>query len=270
MSTSRGTILRGRFGPKDSLPLRTRLGSLLTFMSLPSPNRRSLNGLLPRCLLTESTPLFRRWPQMKGLTSTIKQALWGPNKKRFHCWPLACSILYRAHCMDVKSALVYNHVTWMCEALNEVGTWDLYQDLIHGARRLKPRGPAQLLDQLLTELGGAITPDKRLDLGRFGIAPLGEKKALTHNLRQCLRHRLLDLACTKRRHLDLGGSRVDINRSTQLYRQQHVKHRSGLVTLLTDGAITQERLHHMGDGVDDQCSFCGRAREGIRHVLWGV
>ena len=44
--------------------------------------------------------------QMKGLSSTIKQALWGPNKKRFHCWPLACAILYRAHCMDVKSALV--------------------------------------------------------------------------------------------------------------------------------------------------------------------
>ena len=206
--------------------------------------------------------------QMKGLSSSIKQALWGPNKKRFHCWPLACSILYRAHCVDVKSALIYNHITWMCEALNDVGIWDLYQDLIHGVRRLKPRGPAQLLDQLLTELGGAITPDKKLDLGRFGCAELGEKKSLTHNLRQCLRHRLLDLACTKRRHLDLGGNRVDIRRSTQLYRQQHVKHRSGLVTLLTDGAITQERLHHMGDGIDDQCSFCGRAKEGIRHVLW--
>ena len=206
--------------------------------------------------------------QIKGLTSSIRQAVWGFHKKRYHSWPMACAVLYRAHCVDVKSALIYNHVTLMCDALSEDSTWNLFRDLIETPRRVRPRGPAQVLEQILSEIGGVITPEKKLELGRFGNCAISEKKTLNHNLRQCLSHRLIAMASSRRKNMDLRGHTVDIRMSTQLYRQQHLKHRSGLVTLLTDGAITQERLHHMGEGLSDVCSFCGRCREGIRHVLW--
>ena len=95
----------------------------------------------------------------------------------------------------------------MCEALTDNQLWETYQELVNGVRRLKPRGPAQVLDQVLSEIGGRIAPDKRLDLGRFGSTGFDEKKLLTHNLRQCLRHRLLDQACSKRKNLDLERAR---------------------------------------------------------------
>ena len=209
--------------------------------------------------------------QIKGLTQRIRQALWGKDSKRFHCFPLACAVLYRVHCLDVRSALIYNHVLSMCTALCDSENWRLYQELKGGPRFQKPRGPAHLLDSLLAEIGGAILPGQYLDLGTSGHVSFRDRKLLGHRLRDVLRHALVAKAAAKRRNLNLGGANVDFQTTTLLYRKQYVKHRSGLVTLLLDGAITQERLVHMSDEgteVTDQCSFCGREREDIHHVLW--
>ena len=205
---------------------------------------------------------------MKALASSVRAAVWGVNKKRYHSWPLACSVLYRAHMTDVKSALWYSHVMQMARGFCSQSNRDAYQQLQDTPARLRPRGPAQILDSILNSLGATLTQDHTFDFGPLGQARHSELKKLGHLVRDALRLQLFNSVSTKRKNVCVGDYQVDLVVSSRYYRSKVVKFRAGLVALLCDGVLTQERIAHMHEGNTTVCTFCGAPKEDIEHVLW--
>ena len=150
---------------------------------------------------------------VKGLNSSVKMTVWGKGRKLYHCWPLACAILYRAHGMEVWSALVYALASLSFRALQDDQTVQQFRYTLSLPDRLRPRGPAQLLIGLLREVGGELDKNLwlRYDNGDEGRAT--DIKKTLHHLRAALRRRLLTQGMQKRKHMDTGGASIDIDRT---------------------------------------------------------
>ena len=207
--------------------------------------------------------------QIKGLTASLKAAVWGYGKKRFHAWPLACATLYRAHSLDVWSGLVYAHMSMMFRAFRTQESRDDYISLSEAPVRIRTRGPAQLFRNFLAQLHGHISDDWRVTFAQdCDQVPINETSKILHGLRSALKMRLLDIAIRKRQNMRVDGHTIDLSLSVKRYRRQESRHISGMVTLLCDGLITQSRMKHIVQGSEERCQFCGHAKEDAQHVYW--
>ena len=204
---------------------------------------------------------------LKQLSSETRASVWGRKRKVYHSWDMAKAILYRTHAIDPWSAVTYQHLMFVITGLQHREVKQSFYETHVMPERHRSRGPCQLFNQLLEQLACQHSREGILFPGMENPIPFEEKAKLGHHLRACLRDRLVNSACRKRKNLALEGFRPNLEVTQKLYRRRFVQDRSGLVALLTDGVITAERSVHMNSG-SKQCPFCQAEVEDVEHVLW--
>eukprot|EP00971_Amphidinium_carterae_P339263 6476926-Amphidinium_carterae.2 len=229
-----------------------------------------------RCLGSMCTPRlifgpFSVMPNvtiMRSLAVRFKRAVWGRRGVSF--FPIAVALLYDPRLHFPDSAAIAGHVLFRLRAVQEQpALWELFSAVHEARQKVLPRGPVGVCKRFFARLGWTWE-DSEVVVTHSGVPLRWLDTAVqvwTNALTEALRLMLVRDHASTRDHLQ-GFGECDIIGTHSLFYQRGLRYGKWLVSLVSDGVWTRDRLTHV-DFLSPACRLCGaEVVEDIRHVLY--